>query len=84
MILHTLDVQSQKDMLTEADFQACLDVMKQMGERYMCIFNGGPDAGSSVAHKHLQVFQRPEWRTVVEDISAGRKGLCLNQFVPQT
>lgn len=42
----------------------------------MVIFNGGPDAGSSVAHKHLQVFPRPEWKTIadqiVEDPSRGR------------
>ncbi|KAK5071665.1 bifunctional AP-4-A phosphorylase/ADP sulfurylase [Lithohypha guttulata] len=68
LILHTLDFQSQKDMLTQADFHAASEVLKQLGDRYMIIFNGGPDAGSSVAHKHLQVFPRPERRTVVEDL----------------
>lgn len=55
-------------MLTEADFHASWDVLRQLGDRYMVIFNGGPDAGSSVAHKHLQVFPRPDWRTIIDDM----------------
>jgi len=68
MLLHTRDFQAQTDMLTEADFEASVDVLKQLGDRYMVIFNGGPKAGSSVAHKHLQVFLRPDWRSVADEI----------------
>jgi len=71
MILHTRDFQAQTDFLTEADLEASLDVLQQLGERYMVVFNGGPKAGSSVAHKHLQVFLRPEWRTIADKIVAG-------------
>ena len=71
MILHTQDFQSQTDALTEADFEASLSVLEQLGSRYMVIFNGGPDAGSSVAHKHLQVFLRPEWKTIADKIVDG-------------
>lgn len=71
LILHTREFQSQTDLLREADFQASLRVLEQLGDRYMVIFNGGPDAGSSVAHKHLQVFPRPDWRTIADDIVEG-------------
>lgn len=67
LILHTIDFQRQTDLLTEDDFIAGWDVLRDLGERYMVIFNGGPDAGSSVAHKHLQIFERPEWRTVADE-----------------
>lgn len=73
MILHTLDFQSQTDMLARDDFEAAISVLKQLGERYMLIFNGGPDAGSSVAHKHLQVFQRPEWKTAIDRVVEGEQ-----------
>ncbi|RVX74339.1 hypothetical protein B0A52_01464 [Exophiala mesophila] len=73
MILHTLDFQSQTDMLARDDFEAAISVLKQLGERYMLIFNGGPDAGSSVAHKHLQVFQRPEWKTAIDRVVEGEE-----------
>ncbi|KAH6638644.1 hypothetical protein BKA67DRAFT_697363 [Truncatella angustata] len=69
MILHTVDFQSQRDSLTADDIEASASVLHQLGERYMVIFNGGPDAGSSVAHKHLQVFPRPEWETVADKIA---------------
>jgi len=87
MVLHTRDFQAQTDLLTEADFEASLDVLRQLGGRYMVVFNGGPKAGSSVAHKHLQVFLRPEWATIADEIVAGKsKGAspltetqCTNQ-----
>lgn len=44
----------------------------------MVIFNGGPDAGSSVAHKHLQVFLRPGWGSVADGIVGGG---CEGMFV---
>lgn len=71
MILHTREFQSQTDLLYEPDFVASLNVLEQLGDRYMVIFNGGPDAGSSVAHKHLQVFLRPEWATIADDMVSG-------------
>ncbi|KAF2270218.1 hypothetical protein CC78DRAFT_195667 [Lojkania enalia] len=70
LILHTLDFQSQRDLLTNADFEASCVVLQQIGDRYMVIFNGGPEAGSSVAHKHLQIFPRPEWETVGDEIAS--------------
>lgn len=78
MILHTRDFQAQTDLLTEADFEASLDVLQQLGDRYMVIFNGGPKAGSSVAHKHLQVFLRPEWTTIADEIVAGKSKGALH------
>ena len=77
MILHTRDFQAQTEMLTEADFEASVDVLTRLGDRYMVIFNGGPDAGSSVAHKHLQVFLRPEWRNVADEIVDGKRDGAL-------
>lgn len=69
LILHTLEFQSQRDLLTLPDFEATWEVLKEMGVGYMAVFNGGPDAGSSVAHKHLQVFPRPEWKTFADRIA---------------
>ncbi|KAK5937782.1 hypothetical protein PMZ80_009911 [Knufia obscura] len=71
MILHTRDFQAQTELLTLDDFEASSDVLRRLGERYMVIFNGGPDAGSSVAHKHLQVFLRPGWGSVADGIVGG-------------
>lgn len=71
MILHTKDFQLQTDLLTLADFEATLDVLDQLGDRYLVIFNGGPDAGSSVAHKHLQIFLKPDWEMITDKIAKG-------------
>lgn len=68
MILHTREFQSQTDLLHKADFEAALSVLEQLGDRYMAIFNGGPDAGSSVAHKHLQLFVKPDWNSIIDDL----------------
>ena len=72
MILHTREFQSQTDMLKEQDFEAAVSVLEQLGDRYMAIFNGGPDAGSSVAHKHMQLFVKPDWRSLIDDIVEGK------------
>lgn len=71
LILHTVEFQSQRDLLTQPDFDATWEALKGLGDRYLVVFNGGPDAGSSVAHKHLQLFPRPEWKTFADRIAEG-------------
>jgi len=71
MILHTKDFQHQTDALTLTDLEAALDVLNQLGDRYLVIFNGGPDAGSSVSHKHMQIFLKPDWKMVADEIAQG-------------
>jgi ATP adenylyltransferase len=59
-VLHTIDVEPQIDGLDAEDFGAARDVLRQIGERYIGIFNCGKDAGASVEHKHLQVIPKAE------------------------
>ncbi|KAI5360339.1 putative Ap4A phosphorylase 1/2, ATP adenylyltransferase, HIT-like superfamily [Septoria linicola] len=58
-VLPTLEYQPQSDPLDVADFQAAWDVLIQLPENYMIIFNCGVEAGSSVGHKHLQIIPQP-------------------------
>lgn len=55
-MVHTAECEPQTDGLNEADFGAAWEALEGMGETYMVIFNCGPDAGASVAHKHLQLI----------------------------
>lgn len=79
LILHTRDFQSQRDRLTQNDIEASWSVIHELGDRYVVVFNGGPDAGSSVAHKHLQLFPLPSWKTIAERIA---EGSCCKYSIP--
>ncbi|KAM0715551.1 hypothetical protein Q7P37_009049 [Cladosporium fusiforme] len=59
MVLHTVEFESQDELLSVDDFHAAWLALSSMGDRYMVIFNGGKDAGASLNHKHLQVLPRP-------------------------
>ena len=57
LLVVTRRFESQESVLTEADFAAlclCLAEKESLG-----FYNGGPDAGASQAHKHLQVVPLP-------------------------
>ena len=60
MVLHTVEFESQDELLNADDFHAAWLALTSMGDKYMVIFNGGKDAGASMNHKHLQVLPRPE------------------------
>lgn len=77
MVLHTVEFESQDELLNESDFQAAWLALNSLGENYMVIFNGGKDAGASLNHKHLQVVPRPEkagLETLLEGSANGSEG----------
>jgi ATP adenylyltransferase len=47
----------QRELLNEADFEALAIVMKEA--EVLAFYNGGPEAGASQGHKHLQVVTLP-------------------------
>ena len=51
LVLHTVEYEPQTDGLTVDDFEAAMDALRQMGDDYMVIFNGGKDAGASVGRR---------------------------------
>lgn len=57
-VLHTAEYESQADGLTREDMIAATEALQAMGNGYLVIFNGGKDAGASVAHKHLQIVPK--------------------------
>ena len=59
LVLHTIDFESQDEILNVDDFNAAWLALTSLGDKYMVIFNGGKDAGASLNHKHLQVLPRP-------------------------
>ncbi|OQO09995.1 hypothetical protein B0A48_04350 [Cryoendolithus antarcticus] len=61
LILHTLEYESQRDGLTLRDVDTTWRVLEMLGSGYMAIFNGGPEAGGSIAHKHVQIMPKPGW-----------------------
>jgi len=50
----TKEFQKQMSLINQADFEASLKIMKAMD--CFIFFNGGPDAGASQEHKHLQAI----------------------------
>nr|OQO32244.1 hypothetical protein B0A51_00492 [Rachicladosporium sp. CCFEE 5018] len=86
LILHTLEYESQRDGLTLRDVDATWQVLEMLGEGYMAIFNGGPEAGGSIAHKHVQIMPKPGWKLFPGkclDQDAGMKSLGVVPFVHQ-
>jgi ATP adenylyltransferase len=57
LLLVTRDYEAQESLLTEADFAAWLEVMGK--EEVLGFYNGGPEAGASQPHKHLQAVPLP-------------------------
>lgn len=56
-VLHTKDFEKQSDPLTYSDVNALRQTMQELGPgKYIGIFNCGAKAGSSIGHKHMQVF----------------------------
>ncbi|KAK6432724.1 hypothetical protein LTR95_011105 [Oleoguttula sp. CCFEE 5521] len=66
LILHTLEYEAQREGLTLRDADATWQVLEMLGEGYMAIFNGGPEAGGSIAHKHVQIMPKPGWKMFPE------------------
>jgi ATP adenylyltransferase len=58
MVLHTVEFESQDELLNVCDFEAAWGALRSLGERFVVIFNGGKDAGASLNHKHMQVIPR--------------------------
>ena len=54
VLVVTKEFEKQMSLINQADFEAALKVMKAL-DSFM-FFNGGPDAGASQEHKHLQAI----------------------------
>nr|OQO32268.1 hypothetical protein B0A51_00516 [Rachicladosporium sp. CCFEE 5018] len=86
LILHTLEYEAQREGMTLRDVDATRQVLEMLGPGYMAIFNGGPEAGGSIAHKHVQIMTKPEWTMFPEkclDQDAGLMSLDTITFVHQ-
>ena len=60
-MLHTTKFEKQSDPLTLPDIDALWQTMQGLGQdKYIGIFNCGAKAGSSIGHKHMQVFPRSD------------------------
>lgn len=57
VLLVTRDYADQEALITEADFAALAAAMA--GKETLGFYNGGPEAGASQSHKHLQVVPLP-------------------------
>ena len=57
-MLHTVEYAQQDEGLDDADLRAGWEALAALGEGFMVIFNGGVEAGASVAHRHLQVIPK--------------------------
>ncbi len=57
LLLVTREYEPQTALLQEADFRAMLRALACTAG--LAFYNGGPDAGASQAHKHLQVVRLP-------------------------
>jgi len=69
LLIITRANEAQTDLPTAADFEALLRVLQDWDG--LGFYNGGPDAGSSQPHKHLQVVSR--------DIAPGEPDLPLTR-----
>ncbi len=54
VLVVTKEFEKQMSLISEADFEAALKVMKALD--CFVFFNGGPNAGASQEHKHLQAI----------------------------
>ncbi|KAI5288044.1 hypothetical protein KEM54_005515, partial [Ascosphaera aggregata] len=55
-VLHTNEWQSQIDPLQPIDFEAGWTTLRELGDGYMLIFNGGTQGGWSLPHRHMQLL----------------------------
>ena len=57
LLLVTRQFMDQRTLLAERDFAALSECMRQA--KVLAFYNGGPEAGASQAHKHVQVVTLP-------------------------
>lgn len=60
LVLPTTEFALQTDDLDMNDITAAWTVLKAIASPYMVIYNCGAGAGSSLGHKHLQLFPLPD------------------------
>ncbi|KAI5302119.1 hypothetical protein KEM56_001022 [Ascosphaera pollenicola] len=82
-VLHTDEWQSQINPLETIDIEAGWTTLKEFGEGYMLIFNGGTQGGWSLPHRHMQLLPlstgKPFGYDLWPDIYASKKlheGMC--------
>ena len=63
-LIVTRDFEPQLDWLTLADFQALLDCLSDVAGLFF--YNGGPNAGASQPHKHLQIVPQQSMALPIE------------------
>lgn len=64
LVLPTTVYAPQSDDLNVEDMKAAWSVLQAFHTAQMVIYNCGSDAGSSVGHKHLQVFPLPDTKSI--------------------
>jgi ATP adenylyltransferase/5',5'''-P-1,P-4-tetraphosphate phosphorylase II len=73
-VLHTVEYEHQDQGLNDGDLRAGWEALRALGDGYMVIFNGGEDAGASVAHKHLQIIPKAGHIDQILRLVKGREG----------
>lgn len=84
MVLHTIEFESQDDLLNAHDFNAAWLALMALGDQYMVIFNGGKDAGASLNHKHMQVIPRAGrsgLESLLQGVEDGAQGACAGHVL---
>ena len=64
LVLPTTVYAPQTDDLNQSDIKAAWSVLQAFHSPQMVIFNGGPESGSSLGHKHLQIFPLPDANSI--------------------
>ncbi|WP_297187280.1 hypothetical protein [uncultured Porticoccus sp.] len=65
ILMVTTEFAYQREPLNSEDFYAALICLQ--AQRGLIFFNGGPDAGSSITHKHLQMIPLTETRNETDN-----------------
>ena len=86
LVLPTTKYAPQTDDLDLSDITAAWQVLRALNTgqmaRYMAIYNCGPAAGSSLGHKHLQLFPRPEERSMTLFPARAPFGFSTAESIP--
>ncbi|EME41442.1 hypothetical protein DOTSEDRAFT_36842 [Dothistroma septosporum NZE10] len=81
-VLHTTEFEQQSDPLTHRDIEALWQTMQSLGQgKYIGIFNCGAKAGSSIGHKHMQVFPRSD-HTIFPDSLVSQHRIDGTAIIP--
>lgn len=72
LLIITRDFEHQECLLTPADFAALVRCLREIDG--LGFYNGGPQAGASQSHKHLQLVPLP--------LSAGEAGVPMEALFP--